>query len=156
MIGVGPIIVIPQLILTAVGIILSARDYFPIGQFSMFRIPFLVAGIGLIFFGVYMWFCANYRTRVDRYITTNKLATSGVYQYVRNPIYSSFLILCTGAVLIANNVILFSIPLVCWAYMTIFLIHSEEKWLSNLYGEEYVDYCKRVNRCIPWFSHYHK
>lgn len=29
--------------------------------------------------------------------------------------------------------------------------HTEEKWLAALYGREYADYCKRVNRCIPWF-----
>ncbi len=26
----------------------------------------------------------------------------------------------------------------------------EEKWLLDLYGEEYVEYKKHVNRCIPW------
>ncbi len=25
------------------------------------------------------------------------------------------------------------------------LINTEEKWLLGLYGQEYVDYCKRVN-----------
>ena len=25
------------------------------------------------------------------------------------------------------------------------------KWLKELYDQEYIDYCKRVNRCIPWF-----
>ena len=27
---------------------------------------------------------------------------------------------------------------------------TEEKWLSDLYGSEYGEYCKRVNRCWPW------
>ena len=26
----------------------------------------------------------------------------------------------------------------------------EEKWLRDMYGKEYEDYCKRVNRCWPW------
>lgn len=25
-----------------------------------------------------------------------------------------------------------------------------KKWLKNLYGREYEEYCRRVNRCIPW------
>lgn len=29
---------------------------------------------------------------------------------------------------------------------------QEEKWLAELYGQEYIDYCKKENRCIPWFS----
>ena len=27
---------------------------------------------------------------------------------------------------------------------------EKEKWLQDLYGEEYASYKKRVNRCIPW------
>ena len=38
-----------------------------------------------------------------------------------------------------------------WLEMTIVLKNTEEKWLKDLYGEEYVEYCKNVNRCIPWF-----
>lgn len=37
-------------------------------------------------------------------------------------------------------------------YMTVFLINTEEKWLRKQYGQEYENYCKKVNRCIPWFS----
>lgn len=36
--------------------------------------------------------------------------------------------------------------------MTVLMKHTEEKWLKNLYGKEYEEYCKRVNRCIPWFK----
>ena len=35
-------------------------------------------------------------------------------------------------------------------YMTITLINTEEKWLLDIYGDEYEAYKKRVNRCIPW------
>ena len=31
------------------------------------------------------------------------------------------------------------------------LVVTEEKWLRDLYGKQYEDYCNRVNRCIPWF-----
>ena len=33
----------------------------------------------------------------------------------------------------------------------IVLVVTEEKWLRDLYGKQYEDYCNRVNRCIPWF-----
>ncbi|MBO5448857.1 MAG: hypothetical protein J5994_05970 [Ruminococcus sp.] len=56
-----------------------------------------------------------------------------------------------GAILMTNNLILLIVPVICWMYMTLFLIKTEEKWLKELYGEEYVLYCKKVNRCIPWF-----
>ena len=55
-----------------------------------------------------------------------------------------------SAVFIANNLLLFIIPVICWIYMTVFLIKTEEVWLKDLYGKEYIEYCKKVNRCIPW------
>ena len=150
-IGVGPAIVAPQLVLTATGIVLSRLKVFAFACFDMLRIPFLTLGIVIILFGIYLWISANFKTKVDKYIETNKLATNGVYGIVRNPIYSAFLMVCVGAILIADNLLLFGIPVLCWIYMTIFLKKTEEKWLIDLYGQEYVDYCKNVNRCIPWF-----
>ena len=29
--------------------------------------------------------------------------------------------------------------------------NTEEKWLKALYGNEYAEYCRNVNRCIPGF-----
>ncbi|MCH5298028.1 MAG: isoprenylcysteine carboxylmethyltransferase family protein [Ruminococcus sp.] len=150
-IGVGPIIITPQIILTFVGIMLSVFGFFDAGKIAILKIPFTVIGIIIIVFGIYLWYCANFKEKVFDCITKNKLATKGVYSMVRNPIYSAFFLICLGAVLIANNLILFIIPVICWVYMTIFLKRTEEKWLLNLYGQEYIDYCKRVNRCIPWF-----
>ncbi|MDE5770029.1 MAG: isoprenylcysteine carboxylmethyltransferase family protein [Ruminococcus sp.] len=149
--GVGPIIVLPQTVLTAVGIIMSLCGVLDYGKIDILKIPFLIIGIILIVFGAYMWYSANYKSKVFDNIVENRLVTSGIYSVVRNPIYSSVLLECTGAVFIAGNVFLFMIPFVCWIYMTVFLKHTEEKWLKNLYGQEYIDYCKNVNRCIPWF-----
>ena len=30
--------------------------------------------------------------------------------------------------------------------------NTEEKWLREKFGKEYIDYCKDVNRVIPWFA----
>ncbi len=42
------------------------------------------------------------------------------------------------------------LPVLDWLIMTVALINTEEKWLLDLYGDEYASYKKRVNRCIPW------
>ncbi|MBQ8996005.1 MAG: isoprenylcysteine carboxylmethyltransferase family protein, partial [Oscillospiraceae bacterium] len=74
----------------------------------------------------------------------------GAYAWVRNPIYSAFMILCTGVILILGNLYFLILPLIFWIFMTILMKHTEEVWLKDLYGKEYEDYCKRVNRCWPW------
>lgn len=151
MIGVGPVIVIPQILLTAAGIVLSQLGVLDFVNTDMFKIPFAIIGIIMILLGIYMWISANFKVKVDSYIKENRLATTGVYGIVRNPIYSAILMACTGAILLSGDLILFLIPVICWAYMTLMLKKTEEKWLLKLYGKEYTDYCGRVNRCIPWF-----
>lgn len=147
--SIGFIIVIPQLVLTAFGIIMSACGF--LKKISVPEMPFIIAGIILIVSGAYMWYSANYKAKVFDGIMENKLVTSGIYSVVRNPLYSAFLLICTGAVFIAGNLFLFVIPVICWLYMSVLLKHTEEKWLTDLYGQEYIDYCKNVNRCIPFF-----
>ena len=49
-----------------------------------------------------------------------------------------------------NYFVLLMIP-IDWFILTVVLINTEEKWLLKVYGDEYAEYKKRVNRCIPWF-----
>jgi len=35
--------------------------------------------------------------------------------------------------------------------MTVLLKLTEEKWLLDTFGEEYIKYCSKVNRVFPWF-----
>lgn len=150
MIGVGPLIVMPQLIVTVIAIILSEMRMIYSMQIRGLKIPFTIIGIMLILLGVWMWVSSNFKSKIDVCIKENHLATTGVYSMVRNPIYSAFFLVCIGAFLIEANIILFIFPVVYYVYMTALLIRTEEKWLSELYGQEYEEYCKSVNRCIPW------
>lgn len=150
--GVGPLIVSFQIAVTLLGIVLSRYGYFEFGEIAVLNIPLKIVGAGLILFGVCLYLAAAFHSKVYDGITHNKLVKTGVYGIVRNPIYSAFLLACTGAVCLTNNLVLFVAPVLGWAFMTIVLKLSEEKWLKNLYGNEYVMYCKRVNRCIPWFA----
>ncbi len=149
-IGVGPLIVIPQLVVTVLAIILSEMGIIYSLQIKELKTPFIIIGIMLILLGAWLWFSSNFKVKIDACIKENNLATTGVYAIVRNPIYSAFFLVCIGALLIEANIILFVLPVVYYAYMTVFLINTEEKWLSELYGQEYEEYCKNVNRCIPW------
>ena len=149
--GVGPVYVMSIIALTVIGIVLSVVDILNIGKYDVLKIPFAILGVLLIALGVFMWLSANFASKLDDNIKSNKLVTTGIYAWVRNPIYSAFLLMCTGAILIANNIILLLLPLLYWIFMTVLMKNTEEKWLQELYGQEYTEYCQRVNRCIPWF-----
>ena len=74
---------------------------------------------------------------------------TGVYSIVRNSVYSAFIFIFTGLLLFTANYILLKLPFVFWAFLTILMKNTEEKWLKNEFGEEYEIYLKKVNRVIP-------
>ena len=100
--------------------------------------------------GAVIWYIGALRSGMDESITENKLKTTGIYSWVRNPMYSGWWIALTGISLMWHNIFLIPVFFLHWAIITLVLINTEEKWLLNLYGEEYSNYKKRVNRCIPW------
>lgn len=130
------------------GIVLSLNGLLNLGKVSFLKIPFVILGIVIALFGLWVWYSAAFR--IDKYITRNKLCTDGIYAWVRNPCYSGIMLMCTGTLFMANNLILLILPLIYWIFMTILMKNTEEKWLYELYGEEYKEYCRRVNRCIPF------
>ncbi len=149
LIGVGPIIVTPQLLLTVLSIMISKKRLL---DFELkHKVPIIIFGVIIILSGLLMWGIAIFKSKIEKNIRSNTLVTTGVYSWVRNPIYSAFLLFCIGAICINANPVLLFIPFICWGYMTVFLKKTEEVWLHNLYGEKYEEYCKKVNRCIPWF-----
>ena len=148
--GVGPFYGAGIIILTVVGIVLSCLGVLDFAKLQSTKIPFILVGIVIFLGGFLVWFQAAFR--IDRYIEHNELCTDGIYGIVRNPCYSGIMLMCSGALLIANNVALLLLPLLYWLAMTILMKNTEEKWLYQLYGEQYQEYCKRVNRCMPWFA----
>lgn len=108
-------------------------------------------GTLIILLGLIIYILAI-RIKITKAVKENKLITTGVYSVVRNPIYSAWLFSCTGILLLTGN-LYFALPLFLffWLYLTILMKHTEEKWLTKLYGDSYREYCKKVNRCLPWF-----
>ncbi len=68
-------------------------------------------------------------SNIDANIEKNHLVTTGVYAWVRNPIYSAFMIISTGIVLILGNLWFLVVPVLDWVIMTVLMKRTEEKWL---------------------------
>lgn len=123
-------------------------------KFQQTRTLFLIIGALAFISGFIMWFIAAFR--IDKYIKSNELYTGGIYSWVRNPCYSGIMSMCTGAIFITNNTILLILPILYWIFMTVLMKSTVEKWLKDLYGNLYIEYCKEVNRCIPFPRKYKK
>ena len=148
--GVGPMYVITIILMTVISIILSTTRMIPIITFTNIRWIFVLSGILCFIIGITLWLKAVIIDRLDAHIIKNELVTTGVYAYVRNPVYSAFMFVCTGVLLVYGNLVLLVLPIIYWGFMTVLMKLTEEKWLEDLYGKEYVQYRQRVNRCIPW------
>ena len=148
--GVGPLYVITIILMTIISIILSMTRFIPVITCTNMRWIFVLIGILCFIIGITLWLKAVIIDRLDTHIIKNELVTTGVYAYVRNPVYSAFMFVCTGVLLIYGNLVLLVLPIIYWGFMTVLMKLTEEKWLEDLYGKEYVQYRQRVNRCIPW------
>lgn len=149
--GPGPVYVGTVVALTAAGIALTVVGVLPSVGAGWVSLPLRALGACLVAGGVALWIAAVKGARIDDGIVENRLVTSGAYAVVRNPIYTAFTLACAGALLICGNLWLLVLLPAFWAFLTLLLKATEERWLRDRYGKEYEDYCARVNRCIPWF-----
>lgn len=135
---------------TAAGILLSYRVLDSGDMQGLWTYVFRVIGALLAVLGVVIWFISATRSGMDDNIANNQLKTDGIYAWTRNPMYSGWWIALFGISLLWHNGWLVLTALINWIIMTIVIKNTEERWLLNLYGKEYEDYMKRVNRFVPW------
>ena len=75
------------------------------------------------------------------------LIESGIYRYSRNPYFVSYLLMFTAYTLLLQNGTL--LVLLSIGFLIIHnMIRREEDYLSNVHGETYANYCKRVPRYL--------
>lgn len=77
-----------------------------------------------------------------------RLVTSGIYRYTRNPMYLGHIIFLTGLALTLRSVLaaLFALGTAAWFH---YRVLGEERRMIELYGDAYLDYMKQVKRWIP-------
>jgi protein-S-isoprenylcysteine O-methyltransferase Ste14 len=101
--------------------------------------------------GLYGWCLISFRragTTVDLARPTTAIVTNGPYRFSRNPIYVSLTLLCIGVAIQVDSlwVLLLTIPSILIVHFMVIL--KEEKYLSEKFGEEYVQYKKSVRRWL--------
>ena len=151
--GVGPVYAVSCLLLTAFGLFLKKKGFLNGGELPGLKSVSMFIGCLLIFIGVALWIYAVIIQRISKEISNGNLVTTGIYSIVRNPIYLAFLCVCTGILVTAHNVYLLIFPIIFYIFLTVLMKQTEEKWLLEKFGTEYAEYCKHVNRVIPWFRH---
>ncbi|MBE6498944.1 MAG: isoprenylcysteine carboxylmethyltransferase family protein [Methanobrevibacter thaueri] len=146
--GIGPYLVFPILITAIISLILTTQNLIPIYKINSLNLLLTILGIIIIIYGA-VFLIGSFKSSIQDKIKTNTLQTKGIYAIIRHPIYASYLYISTGIILISNNIYLFILPVIYWIFLTVVLKNTEEKWLIELYGDEYIEYSKKVNRFLP-------
>jgi protein-S-isoprenylcysteine O-methyltransferase Ste14 len=111
-----------------------------------FVVPAVIAVI-LLMAGVPMLVVAA-RSVMGAY-NRDQLITSGVSALVRHPIYSAWIVfIVPGLALLSRSWPMLLTPLVAYAVFKV-LIHREDDYLRQRFGEAYLTYRARVNELIP-------
>lgn len=91
---------------------------------------------------------------------TEILVVSGLYRFVRNPMYVAVLTIVLGEGLLFGNVLLFAYAIVLWFVFHLFIRFYEEPHLARRFGISYETYSLHVRRWLPrltpWIESRHR
>ncbi|MGB6681226.1 MAG: isoprenylcysteine carboxylmethyltransferase family protein [Candidatus Bathyarchaeia archaeon] len=143
---------IMQLTCLIVFIIISVLDSF-VFKFSVGITGYvslwirLIMALALILIGITIMRSAE---KMLFHETQSSVIDRGLFAYVRHPLYLGILLIYLGFVLGSFSILSF-VAFVLIFFMYNYLAIFEEKDLERAFGEEYLEYKKRVSRWIPRF-----
>lgn len=80
----------------------------------------------------------------------HRLVTSGVYQSIRHPMYSSFFLLALAQILLLPNWFAGAAGLVGIGALYGYRVRQEEQMMLKRFGGDYRRYMAHTKRLIPW------
>jgi protein-S-isoprenylcysteine O-methyltransferase Ste14 len=82
-------------------------------------------------------------------LPTATLVASGLYQYVRNPMYIGVVAVIVGQALVLGRLELLAYGAVVWVLFHTFVVFYEEPTLARRFGASYATYRAHVHRWLP-------
>lgn len=144
----------PAIVLMLFGVLMYLLDsLLPFGEFDFFGRKLLIRGLciaAIVLMSTALVKFFRARTTLDPSLRTKSsvLVTSGIYNFSRNPMYLSLLLLLLAWGLWLGNAFNTLVAALFVAYMNRFQIKPEEAALGRLFGQEFQKYCIQVRR---WF-----
>jgi protein-S-isoprenylcysteine O-methyltransferase Ste14 len=123
----------------------------PLLHFSRFRwlgVLLIVAGVPVLLDSFARFALKGLGTPAPVF-PTRHLVVSGLYQYVRNPMYLAVAAVIFGQGLLFGNLRVLEYGAVVWLGFHLFVLLYEEPVLRRSFGAEYEMFCANVGRWIP-------
>ena len=137
-------------------LILVISNYFSSKKIDLIFLPYqkLISFI-LLFIGILILInpilkFIKSRTTIDpiKFKKVNKLITSGIYKYSRNPMYLGLLMIVISTTIFYLNIFSITTPIIFYFWINKFQIKREEIFLTKKFGKKYLLYKTKTRRWI--------
>ncbi len=119
-----------------------------LGAARFLGLPFMV--VGVLSYVTCLWeFVERGLGTPSPFDPPQKLVISGLYRFVRNPMYVTVGCFLVGEILYFESLILLGFLLFLWLDFHLFVVFYEEPTLRRMFGAEYERYVREVPRWIP-------
>ena len=115
---------------------------------TIFIFSIFLLAIGLALSAIFVIFKAQTTIHPHKPQESSRLVTWGVYRFSRNPMYLALSLILLAITVYFSNIFGLIITAVFVLYITEFQIKPEEVVLTELFGDEYKEYCSRVRRWV--------
>jgi len=145
------------LVLNGVGMIVPIIYVFSsVLDFANYSLPNWLGWAGIVIFALAIWLLWRSHHDLGRHWTVtvalrddHELITSGVYRYIRHPMYSAHLIWAIAQIMILHNWIAGYSFLIVQIPFYLIRIKNEEAMMIEQFGDAYKTYMEETARFIP-------
>jgi len=137
-------------------LILVISNYFSSKKIDLILLPnqdlisFIIFLIGVLILINPIFKFIKSKTTIDpiKFKKVNKLITTGIYKYSRNPMYLGLLMIIISTSIFYLNIFSIITPILFYFWINRFQIKREEIFLKEKFGKEYLLYMTKTRRWI--------
>ena len=137
-------------------LILVISNYFSSKKIDLIHLPnqdlisiiILIIGVLILINPIVKFIKSKTTINPIKFKKVNKLITSGIYQYSRNPMYLGLLMIVISTSIFYLNIFSITTPFLFYCWINRFQIKREEIFLTEKFGKEYMLYKTKTRRWI--------
>ena len=136
--------------------ILITANYFSQNHLEIIHLPYkysisvliLLVGTLILISPVFKFIKSKTTVNPVKFKKVNKLVTSGIYKYSRNPMYLGMILIIISTSIYYLNYYSLVTPFIFYFWINRFQIKREEIFLTEKFGKEYLLYMSKTRRWI--------
>ena len=137
-------------------LILVISNYFSSKKIDLIILPtqnlisFIILLIGILILITPIFKFIKSKTTIDpiKFKKVNRLITSGIYKYSRNPMYLGLLMIVMSTSIFYLNIFSITTPMLFYFWINRFQIKREEIFLTKKFGQKYITYKSKTRKWI--------